>query len=115
MLLGYHLSRYTERELFSLRKALNEFITTSPVLEDFAHVWGRIGLSASQRQMRRETMGIHISNLLKDILQEEEELEKSMIGSLQTNEAELADLCNKLDLPVEIVSVVVVVVFLEHY
>lgn len=97
--------RYIEQELFSLREALSELITTTPVLEDFAQVWGRIGLSASQRQARRETMGVHICNLLKDILQEEEELEKSMISSLQSNEMDLADLCNKLGLPMETVGV----------
>ena len=87
-----------------MREALGEVISASPVLEEFAQVWERIGLSTSQRQVRRETMGVHICNLLKEILQEEEELEKSMIKSLQTNEAELADLCSKLGLPVEQVS-----------
>ena len=93
--------RCIEQELFSLREALSEVIATSPVLEDFAQVWRRIGLNASQSQVRRETMGVHLCNLLKEILQEEEELEKSMISSLQANEAELADLCNKLGLPEE--------------
>lgn len=75
--------------------------TTSPLLEEFSQVWGRIGLSSNQRQVRRETMALHVCNLLKDILQEEEELEKSMIASLHSNEAELADLHNKLGLPME--------------
>lgn len=92
---------YIEQELFSLRESLSELITTSPVLDDFAKVWGRIGLSDSQRQVRRETMGVHINNLLKDIFQEEAELEKSMISSLQSNELELSDLCSKLGLPME--------------
>jgi hypothetical protein len=98
------LPRVIEQELFSLREALSEVIATSPVLEEFAQVWGRIGLSTPQRQVRRETMGVHICSLLKDILQEEEELEKSMISSLQTNETELADLCYKLGVPMENVS-----------
>lgn len=51
--------------------------------------------------MRRETITVHISNLLKDILQEEQELEKSMISSLQDNEVELAALCESLGLPIE--------------
>lgn len=94
-----------EQELFSLRESLSEVVTTSPALEDFAKVWGRIGLSDSQRQVRRETMGVHIINLLKDIFQEEAELEKSMISSLKSNESELSDLCSMLGLPMETVSI----------
>lgn len=97
----FDLVRCIEQELFSLRESLSEVIAKSPVLENFAEVWTRIGLNASQSQVRRETMGVHICNLLKEILQEEEELEKSMISSLQTNERELADLCKKLGLPEE--------------
>ena len=86
-----------------MKAALTE-ATTSPLLEEFSRVWGRIGLSSNQRQVRRETMALHVCNLLKDILQEEEELEKSMIASLHSNEAELVDLHNKLGLPMEPVS-----------
>lgn len=75
------------------------------MLGEFAEVWERIGLNSSQRQVRRETMGIHMGNLMKDILQEEQELEKSMISSLQSNEMELTDLCGKLGLPMDNVSV----------
>lgn len=64
-------------------------------------MWEKIGLTPSQRQDRRKTMAVHVSNLLKDILREEVELEKSMMDSLQTNEAELTSLCVELDLPKE--------------
>ncbi len=80
---------------------LSEVIASSTVLEEFADVWKRIGLNPAQRQVRRETMALHISSLLKDILQEEQELEKSMIASLHSNETELTSLCQQLGLPAE--------------
>ena len=46
-------------------------------------------------------MALHVGSLLKDILQEEQELEKSMIASLHSNETELASLCQQLGLPKE--------------
>lgn len=97
----YWVSRYIEQEVISLRHALTEL--SSSIVEDFARVWSRIGLTSNQRKLRRETMGVHISSLLKDILQEEEELEKSMINSLQNNEVELVALCKQLSLPTEAV------------
>ena len=87
-----------------LREALNELVTSSSVLEEFGPVWSRIGLDTNQRQVRRETIAIHVSNLLKDILEEEQELEKSMMSSLHDNEVELTALCESLSLPVEKVS-----------
>ena len=98
----YWVSRYIEQEVVSLRQALTELISSS-IVEDFARVWSRIGLTSNQRKLRRETMGVHISSLLKDILQEEEELEKSMIDSLQNNEIELISLCKQLGFPTEAV------------
>lgn len=98
----YWVSRYIEQEAVSLRQSLTELISYS-IVEDFANVWSRIGLTSNQRKLRRETMGVHISSLLKDILQEEEELEKSMIDSLQSNEIELVALCKQLGLPTEAV------------
>lgn len=94
-------TRFLEQELILLREALSELVTSSSVLEEFGPVWSRIGLNTSQRQVRRETITIHMSNLLKDILQEEQELEKSMISSLQDNEVELTALCEALCLPIE--------------
>ena len=96
--------RLLEQELVALRDTLSELVSASSVLREFGLVWNRIGLNSSQRQVRRETITIHINNLLKDILQEEQELEKSMISSLQENESELAALCEALGLPVEKVS-----------
>ena len=52
-------------------------------------------------------MALHVSNLLKDILQEEQELEKSMIASLHSNETELVSLCQQLGLPSEKVGRIV--------
>ena len=94
-------SRSIEHEL---KEVLNEAISSSLVLGEFAEVWKRIGLNVAQRQVRRETMAIHVGSLLKDILQEEQELEKSMIASLHANEKELTSLCQQLGLPEEKVS-----------
>lgn len=67
-------------------------------------MWERIGFSESHRKTRRETVALHISNLLKDIVQEEVQLEKTMINSLQSNEKELVSLCEQLSVPMEKVS-----------
>lgn len=82
---------------------LTEAITSSSasILEEFSNVWMRIGLSAAQRQDRREKMAVHVGSLLKDILQEEQEFERSIIASLHSNETELASLCQQLGLPSE--------------
>lgn len=94
-------TRFNEQELTLLRRSLNELVTSSSVLKEFGSIWSRIGLNSSQRQVRRETITVHVSNLLKEILQEEEELEKSMIKSLQENEVELKTLYEALGLPME--------------
>lgn len=95
------LSRLIEYESASLKQSLSELINSSPVFVEFSEVWERIGLTVPQRQGRKETLALHVNNLLKEILQEEHELEKSMISSLQANEMELASLCEQLQLPIE--------------
>lgn len=65
-----------------------------------------MGLNSSQRQSRREKIADHVDVLLKEILQEELELEKTMISSLQENEVELTKLCEALGLTVDKVSIV---------
>ena len=97
--------RFIEQESSALKDALLELVTSCTVLNEFASVWGRIGLSISQRQVRRETIVLHVTNLLKDIVQEEFELEKTMISSLNNNMKELTTLSEQLGLPKEDVSV----------
>ena len=88
-----------------LRDAILEVFTCpSSVVEEFSQVWERIGLNESQCQTRRDTIVLHVTNLLKDMAQEELELEKKMISSIENNEKELKSLHQQLGLPVEGVS-----------
>ena len=91
----------------SLKEAMLQSVMSSSALFEVAEVWQRMGLCDSQRETRRQALGVHITNVLVDIAQEETELENSMIKSAQINEAELASLCQQLMLPPEQVKGVV--------
>ena len=89
-----------------LRAVLSELLT-SPILEQFTSVWEEIGLEGAHRQDRRETMKLHLHNLLEEMLQEEVGLKNKLTESISSCSAELLQLCEQLSLPKELVCVCV--------
>ena len=73
----------------------------SAALQEVATVWDRLGLTDSVRQTRRLALANNIGDLLNEIVQGEQKLERSMISSLEGNLKELSDLCQQLSLPPE--------------
>ena len=93
-----------DEELTCLRAVLSELLT-SPILEQFTSVWEEIGLESAHRQDRRETMKLHLHNLLEEMLQEEVGLKNKLTESISSCSAELLQLCEQLSLPKELVCV----------
>ena len=84
----------------SLRSVLGELLE-SPFLEQFALVWDDIGMEEHHRKDRRETMRVHLQNLLEEMLQEEIELKNKLVESVERCSLELEKLCQQLSLPNE--------------
>ncbi len=78
-----------------------ESVKSSGALSEVATVWGRLGLSESVRQTRRQALASNVGDLLSEIVQGEQKLERSMKNSLETNLKELSHLCQQLCLPPE--------------
>ena len=97
-------SAAAEKELEALRAVLAE-LQTSPILEQFTNVWEEIGLEESHRQDRRETIRLHLHNLLEEMVQEEGALRNKLMDSISSCSAELLELCEQLSIPSEMVSV----------
>lgn len=76
----------------------------SPILKEFASVWHEMGLTDELRKTRRETIQLHLTNLLREIADEEINLKKKLVTSVAASERELEDLCQTLSLPVDLVS-----------
>ena len=92
-----------ESELTLLKATLGELVE-SPVVREFASVWEEMGLSEEVRKTRRETIQLHLTNLLKEIVDEEIKLKEKLVESVGINEKELKSICQTLSLPVELVS-----------
>lgn len=92
-----------ESELTLLKATLGELVE-SPVVREFASVWEEMGLSEEVRKTRRETIQLHLTNLLKEIVDEEIKLKEKLVESVGINEKELKNICQTLSLPVELVS-----------
>ena len=92
-----------ESEL-SLLKATVYELAESPVLKEFATVWQEMGLTDELRKTRRETIQVHLTNLLKEIVDEEINLKQKLVDSVGLNERELESLARTLSLSVDLVS-----------
>lgn len=92
-----------ESEL-SLLKSTVWKVAESPILSEFATVWQEMGLAEEHRKKRREAIQDHLTNLLRDIADEEIVLKDKMCESVGANEKELESLCQTLSLPVNLVS-----------
>ena len=93
-----------ESELSLLKATVCE-LTESPVLKEFATVWQEMGLTDELRKTRRETIQVHLTNLLKEIVEEEINLKQKLVDSVGMNERELESLARTLSLSVELVSI----------
>ena len=107
-LLNISSSASVDKELTCLRAVLSELLS-SPILEQFTSVWEEIGLEDAHRQDRRETMKLHLHNLLEEMLQEEVALKNKLTESISSCSAELLQLCEELSLPKELVRACVCV------
>ena len=92
-----------ESEL-SLLKATVVEVAESPVLKEFASVWQEMGLTEDHKKTRRETIQVHLTNLLQEIVDEEISLKQKLVDSVSANERELESLCKVLSLSVDLVS-----------
>ena len=92
-----------ESELSLLKATLGE-VAESPILTEFASVWEEMGLTDQLRKTRRETIQLHLTNLLREIVDEEINLKEKLVDSVGLNERELEGLCRTLSLPVDLVS-----------
>lgn len=92
-----------ESELSLLKVTVSE-LAESPVLKEFASVWQEMGLTEDLRKTRRETIQAHLTNLLKEIVDEEINLKLKLLDSVGANERELESLARTLSLGVELVS-----------
>ena len=92
-----------ESELSLLKDTLLE-LADSPSLKELATVWQEMGLREEVRKTRRETIQLHLGNLLKEIAEEELKLKDKLVDSVLANEKELENLCRILTLPVDLVS-----------
>ena len=93
-----------ESEL-SLLKDIFFDLAESTSLKELATVWQEMGLREEVSKTRRETVQLHLGNLLKEIVEEEVKLKDKLVESVRTNEKELENLCRILSLPVDLVSV----------
>lgn len=98
-----------ESEL-SLLKDIFFDLAESTSLKELATVWQEMGLREEVSKTRRETVQLHLGNLLKEIVEEEVKLKDKLVESVRTNEKELENLCRILSLPVDLVSVGMVVI-----
>ena len=92
-----------EAELSLLKATVSE-LAESPVLKEFSSVWQEMGLTEDVRKTRRETIQAHLTNLLKEIVDEEINLKQKLVDSVGVNERELESLARTLSLGVELVS-----------
>lgn len=88
-------------EIAALERTVLESVRSSGALEEVASVWSRLGLSDAIRQTRRQALANNIGDLLSEIVQGEQKLERSMETSLEANVRELTHLCQQLSLPPE--------------
>ena len=70
-------------EVENIKEALSQLLTHSTV-EEFAQVWGEIGLEAHHRKDRRTSIVQHIGELLEEMLNEEKVLKERMVESVRT-------------------------------
>jgi hypothetical protein len=82
-------------------KAVLSDLLSSPILEKFARVWQEMGVEDENLATRRDTIRLHIHNLMEDMYREEEVLKAKLIESVAHCTKELAELCNQLSLPFE--------------
>ena len=92
-----------ESELSLLKATVGE-LAESPILKEFASVWQEMGLTDELRKTRRETIQLHLTNLLREIVDEEINLKQKLVDSVGMNERELEGLARELSLSVELVN-----------
>ena len=64
-----------------------------------------VGVEDENLVTRRDTIRLHIQNLMEDMYREEEVLKAKMIESVAHSTKELAELCTQLSVPFDAVSV----------
>ena len=67
-------------------------------------MWREIGLNEGQRRERRERIVLHVTELLQDMSAEELNLKMKLEESLESNTAEMMQLCQQLSLKEDSVS-----------
>ena len=71
-----------------------------------------LGVEDENLATRRDTIRLHIHNLMEDMYREEEVLKAKLIDSVAHCTKELAELCNQLSLPFEgVITLVFCLVF----
>ena len=92
-----------ESELSLLKATVCE-LAESSVLKEFSTVWQEMGLTDELRKARRDAIQLHLTNLLKEIVDEEINLKQKLVNSVGENERELESLARTLSLGVDLVS-----------
>ena len=89
----------------SVQMIKNELV---PCLENsmdkLQKVWNEIGISEEQKEERTQVVLEHLQNLLKEMVNEEEELKTTLLGNVAMCTEELIKISGELGLPCYVVG-----------
>ena len=75
-------------------------------MQTLQNIWSEIGLQEDQKEERTQSVLLHLRNLLKQMVNEEEELKATLQANVESCSQELEKLCQELGLPVYKVHVI---------
>ncbi|KAJ7333632.1 hypothetical protein OS493_017175 [Desmophyllum pertusum] len=68
-------------------------------MQTLQNIWSEIGLQEDQKEERTQSVLLHLRNLLKQMVNEEEELKTTLQANVESCSQELEKLCQELGLP----------------
>lgn len=70
-----------------------------PFMQRLAKIWKDIGIPVDQQSARQNVVLLHVTNLLEEMVTEEENLHKRLVKNIETFSTKLTKLCQEMDLP----------------
>lgn len=70
-----------------------------PFMQRLVKIWRNIGIPVDQQSARQNVVLLHVSNLLEEMVTEEETFHKHLVDNIENLSAKLAKLCKEMDLP----------------
>ena len=68
-------------------------------LLNLQHIWDEIGICEEQRRERTDVVLLHLTNLLEEMVKEEQALKTNLMRNVETFGQDLLKLCKELALP----------------